>query len=95
MGKRLITVLSLTLGILHLMLIYLFLHDWQSFTTAFGFISWVGSILFGMIMLQFHRTSSTVMGNFLSIRLVRSSTLMVTAIGVTAYLIGGITYLIA
>ncbi|WP_347319490.1 hypothetical protein [Rossellomorea sp. RS05] len=85
----------MTLGILHLMLIYLFLHDWQSFTTAFGFISGVGSILFGMIMLQFHRTSSTVMGNFLSIRLVRSSTLMVTAIGVTAYLIGGITYLIA
>ncbi|UKS66352.1 hypothetical protein [Rossellomorea marisflavi] len=53
MGKRLVTVLSLVLGILHLMLIYLFLHDWQSFTTAFGFISWVGLILFGMIICSF------------------------------------------
>ncbi|WP_442637374.1 hypothetical protein [Rossellomorea marisflavi] len=95
MGKRLVTVLSLVLGILHLMLIYLFLHDWQSFTTAFGFISWVGLILFGMIMLQFHRTSSALMGNPLSITLVRSSTLMVTFIGVTAFLIEGCTYLIA
>lgn len=95
MKKRLVTVLSLALGILHLMLIYLFLRDWQSFTTAFGFISWVGSILFGMIMSQFHRTSSALMGNPLSIRLVRSSTLMVTAIGVTAFLIEGITYFIA
>ncbi|QHA35383.1 hypothetical protein D5E69_05805 [Rossellomorea marisflavi] len=85
----------MALGILHLMLIYLFLRDWQSFTTAFGFVSWVGSILFGMIMLLFHRTTNALMGNSLSIRLVRSSTLMVTAIGLTAYLIEGITYLIA
>ncbi|MGG4547647.1 hypothetical protein ABER02_07635 [Rossellomorea marisflavi] len=92
MKKRLVTVLSLLLGILHLMLIYLFLRDWQSFTTAFGFINWVGSILIGMIMLLFHRTTNALMGNSLSIRLVRSSTLMVMAIGLTAYLIEGITY---
>lgn len=35
------------------------------------------------------------MGNPLSITLVRSSTLMVTFIGVTAFLIEGCTYLIA
>lgn len=92
MKKRLVTVLSLLLGILHLMLIDRFLHDWQSFTTASGFISWVGSILIGMIMLLFHRTTDALMGNSLSIRLVRSSTLMVMAIGLTAYLIEGITY---
>ncbi len=92
MKKRLVTVLSLALGILHLMLIYLFLHDWQSFTTAFGFISWISSILIGMIILLFHRTSSALMGNPLSIRFLRSSTLMVTFIGVTAFLIEGITY---
>lgn len=92
MKKRLVTVLSLLLGILHLMLIDRFLHGWQSFTTASGFINWVGSILIGMIMLLFHRTTNALMGNSLSIRLVRSSTLMVTAIGLTAYLIEGITY---
>lgn len=95
MAKRLVTILSISLSMLHMILIYLWLIDWKTFASEVGFISWLSSILLGLIALSVYRKTDLKKERPFPNRLVKSSTSMVAAIGIVALLIEGISDLLS
>ncbi|MCU9611942.1 hypothetical protein OEV98_00030 [Caldibacillus lycopersici] len=93
MAKRLLTITSILLVVVHLLILYFWIFDWQKLVTEVGLISWIGSILFGIIIyLVYRKLVITEIGTLISKRIVFATTLMTIILGFFALIIEFITH---
>lgn len=92
MLKKLLAIISVPLVIVHLIILYFWMGDWGKLVTEIGLISWIGSIIVGIMVYFAYRKLNHSEDRFLVInRIVFSSTLMTIFLGVFAIIIEFIT----
>lgn len=58
MSKKLLAIISVPLVIVHLIILYFWIVDWKKLATEIGLISWIGSIILGIIVYFAYRKLS-------------------------------------
>ncbi|MGP7815649.1 hypothetical protein [Niallia sp. 01092] len=87
MLKNLFAIISIPLVIIHLFILYFWIFDWEKLVMKMGQISWIGSILLGIVFyLAYHYLFKTEKNMMVS-RIVFCSTLITIVLGVLALLI--------
>ena len=88
MLKKLLLIISVPLVIVHLIILYFWIVDWGKLVTEIGLLSWVGSILFGIIVYFVYWKLNHSEKEFLvTKRIVFSSTLMTVFLSFVTILI--------
>jgi hypothetical protein len=92
MVKKLLAITSIPLIVVHLFILYFWIFDWEKLVTEVGLISWIGSILLGVIIYLVYRKSViTEKGIIVSKRIVFATTSITILLGVFALIIEFIT----
>ena len=93
MVKRLLAIISIPLVVIHLLILYFWIFDWKKLVAEVGLISWIGSIIFGVIIyLLYRKLVITEKGIILiSKRIIFATTLMTILLGVLTLIIEFIT----
>ncbi|UAL49444.1 hypothetical protein K7887_02705 [Sutcliffiella horikoshii] len=76
--------------VVHLLIAYFWIFDWEKLTTDVGLISWIGSIILGLVIFIINRKSKTSDRN-LSYKIVSVTTFMTLLLGIFALMIEFIT----
>ncbi|WP_226683094.1 hypothetical protein [Sutcliffiella horikoshii] len=85
-----VRVITMPLVVVHLLIAYFWIFDWEKLTTDIGLISWIGSILLGIVVFIINRKSKTS-DQYLSKKIVAATTFMTILLGVFALMIEFIT----
>lgn len=88
--ERIMRVVTMLLIVVHLLLAYFWIFDWEKLTTDVGLISWIGSVILGVIVFIINRKSKTS-DQQLSKKIVAITTFMTILLGVFALMIEFIT----
>lgn len=92
MVKNLLTFLSMLIVVVHLLIIYFWIFDWEKLVTKIGLISWIGSILLGVIIyLLYQKLVITEKGIVVNKRIVFRTTIITVLLGVFSLIIEFIT----
>jgi drug/metabolite transporter (DMT)-like permease len=87
-----LTLITIFLVIIHFAILYFWIFDWSQLVTPVGFISWIGSIILGILVyfayLKFDRSQRFT---DVSRKLLFISTLMTIILAVLAFAIESIT----
>lgn len=87
---RLMRVIAMFLVVVHLLIAYFWIFDWEKLTTDVGLISWIGSIILGLVIFTINRKSKTS-DQKLSYKIVSVTTFMTILLGIFALMIEFIT----
>ncbi|WP_223492058.1 hypothetical protein [Sutcliffiella horikoshii] len=87
---RIIRIITMPLIVVHLLIAYFWIFDWEKLTTDVGLISWIGSIILGLVIFIINRKSKTSDRN-LSYKIVSVTTFMTLLLGIFALMIEFIT----
>lgn len=87
---RLMRVIAMFLVVVHLLIAYFWIFDWEKLTTDVGLISWNGSIILGLVIFNINRKSKTS-DQKLSYKIVSVTTFMTILLGIFALMIEFIT----
>ncbi len=87
---RLMRVIAMFLVVVHLLIAYFWIFDWEKLTTDVGLISWIGSIILGLVIFNINRKSKTS-DQKLSYKIVSVTTFMTILLGIFALMIEFIT----
>lgn len=87
---RLMRVSAMFLVVVHLLIAYFWIFDWEKLTTDAGLISWIGSIILGLVIFNINRKSKISDRN-LSSKIVAVTTFMTVLLGIFALMIEFIT----
>jgi len=87
---RLMRVIAMFLVVVHLLIAYFWIFDWEKLTTDVGLISWIGSIIVGLVIFNINRKSKISDRN-LSSKIVAATTFMTVLLGIFALMIEFIT----
>ncbi|WP_404469541.1 hypothetical protein [Sutcliffiella horikoshii] len=88
--ERLTGVIAMPLIVVHLLIAYFWIFDWEKLTTEVGLISWIGSIILGVVIFIINRKSKISDRN-LSSKIVDVTTFMTILLGIFALMIEFIT----
>lgn len=92
MLKNLLTIISVPLVIVHVIILYFWIGDWEKLVTEIGLISWIGSIVLGIVVYIAYRLSNHLEKRIIvTKRIVFCSTLMTLFLGIFAIMIEAIT----
>ncbi|WP_102691580.1 hypothetical protein [Rummeliibacillus pycnus] len=92
MVKRLLVITSIPLVIVHMLILYFWIFDWEKLVTKVGLVIWIGSILLGVIFnLIFRKLVTTENGIIVSNRIVFATTLLTVLSGFFALIIESLT----
>ncbi|KMJ57189.1 hypothetical protein AB685_17420 [Bacillus sp. LL01] len=85
-------IITIPLVVIHLLIAYFWIFDWEKLVTEVGLISWTGSIIIGIVIFIVNRNSITSDPKFnLSKKIVSATTFMTILLGVFALVIEFIT----
>ncbi|WP_404460656.1 hypothetical protein [Sutcliffiella horikoshii] len=87
---RLMRVIAMFLVVVHLLIAYFWIFDWEKLTTDVSLISWIGSIILGLVIFNINRKSKTS-DQKLSYKIVSVTTFMTILLGIFALMIEFIT----
>ncbi|MFT0604269.1 hypothetical protein ACMHYP_26025 [Bacillus cereus] len=88
MSKRLLAIISVPLVVIHLIILYFWIFNYEKLETEIGLITWVGSILLGVLIYRSYRKLiSTEKSIVLCKSIVFGTTLMTLLLGVFALII--------
>ncbi|TYS67945.1 hypothetical protein FZC76_14605 [Sutcliffiella horikoshii] len=82
--------MTIPLVVVHLSILYLWIFDWEKLVTEVGLISWIGSIIIGIVVFILNRKLMTS-DQKLSKKIVATTTFMTILLGVFALMIEFIT----
>ncbi|WP_245840041.1 hypothetical protein [Sutcliffiella horikoshii] len=85
-----VRVIAMPLIVVHLLIAYFWIFNWEKLTTDVGLISWMGSIILGLVIFTMNRKSKTS-NQKLSYKIVTATTFMTILLGVFALMIEFIT----
>ncbi|MGD6780256.1 hypothetical protein [Sutcliffiella horikoshii] len=88
--ERMVRVIAMPLIVVHLLIAYFWIFNWEKLTTDVGLISWIGSIILGLVIFTINRKSKTS-NQKLSYKIVTATTFMTILLGVFALMIEFIT----
>ncbi|MGD7028415.1 hypothetical protein [Sutcliffiella horikoshii] len=88
--ELMVRVIAMPLIVVHLLIAYFWIFNWEKLTTDVGLISWIGSIILGLIIFTMNRKSKTS-NQKLSYKIVTATTFMTILLGVFALMIEFIT----
>ncbi|ART75064.1 hypothetical protein B4U37_02940 [Sutcliffiella horikoshii] len=88
--ERMVRVIAMPLIVVHLLIAYFWIFNWEKLTTDVGLISWMGSIILGLVIFTMNRKSKTS-NQKLSYKIVTATTFMTILLGVFALMIEFIT----
>ncbi|MGD6874204.1 hypothetical protein ACQCU1_18745 [Sutcliffiella horikoshii] len=88
--ERMVRVIAMPLIVVHLLIAYFWIFNWEKLTTDVGLISWIGSIILGLVIFTMNRKSKTS-NQKLSYKIVTATTFMTILLGVFALMIEFIT----
>ncbi|WP_404349385.1 hypothetical protein LG311_02730 [Sutcliffiella horikoshii] len=88
--ERLMRVIAMFLVVVHLLIAYFWIFDWEKLTTDVGLISWIGSIILGIFIFIINRKSK-ISDRKLSYKIVSVTTFMTILLGIFALMIEFIT----
>lgn len=92
MLKKLLLIISVPLVIVHLIILYFWIVDWEKLVTEIGLLSWVGSILLGIIVyFVYWKLNHLEKEVLVTKRIVFSSTLMTVFLSFVTILIEFVT----
>lgn len=92
MLKSILTLITILLVIIHFAILYFWIFDWQQLVTQVGLISWIGSIILGILVyFVYYMFIRSQKFTVVSRRVLFSSTLMIIILGVLALVIESIT----
>ncbi|WP_262372621.1 hypothetical protein [Sutcliffiella horikoshii] len=83
-------IMTIPLVVVHLSILYLWIFDWEKLVTEVGLISWIGSIIIGIVVFILNRKLMTS-DQKLSKKIVATTTFMTILLGVFALMIEFIT----
>jgi hypothetical protein len=83
-------IITIPLIVVHLSILYLWIFDWEKLVTEVGLISWISSIIIGVVIIIINRKSMTS-DQKLSKKILATSTFMTILLGVFALVIEVIT----
>ncbi|NLP52515.1 hypothetical protein [Bacillus sp. RO1] len=83
-------IITIPLVVVHLLIAYFWIFDWEKLVTEVGRISWVGSIIIGIVIVIINRKSMTT-DQKVSKRIVAATTFMTILLGIFALMIELIT----
>lgn len=90
--KSILTLITILLVIIHFAILYFWIFDWQQLVTQVGLISWIGSIILGILVyFVYYMFIRSQKFTVVSRRVLFSSTLMIIILGVLALVIESIT----
>ncbi|MGD6777993.1 hypothetical protein [Sutcliffiella horikoshii] len=89
--ERIIRVVTMPLVVVHLLIAYFWIFDWEKLTTGVGLISWIGSIILGLVVFVIDRKSTTSDQRLFRKGIVTATTFMTILLGVFALMIEFIT----
>ncbi len=87
---RIIRIITMPLIVVHLLIAYFWIFDWEKLTTDVGLISWIGSIILGLVIFIINRKSKSS-DQKLSYKIVSVTTFMTILLGIFALMIEFIT----
>ena len=88
MLKNLLLIISIPLVIVHLLILYFWIVDWEKLVTEIGLLSWVGSILMGIfVYFVYWKINHSEKEFLVTKRIVFSSTLMTVFLSFVTILI--------
>lgn len=88
MLKNLLLIISVPLVIVHLIILYFWIVDWEKLVTEIGLLSWVGSILMGIfVYFVYWKLNHSEKEFLVTKRIVFSSTLMTVFLSFVTILI--------
>lgn len=88
MLKNLLLIISVPLVIVHLIILYFWIVDWEKLVTEIGLLSWVGSILLGIfVYFVYWKLNHSEKEFLVTKRIVFSSTLMTVFLSFVTILI--------
>lgn len=88
MLKNLLLIISIPLVIVHLIILYFWIVDWEKLVTEIGLLSWVGSILMGIfVYFVYWKLNHSEKEFLVTKRIVFSSTLMTVFLSFVTILI--------
>lgn len=88
MLKNLLLIISVPLVIVHLIILYFWIVDWEKLVTEIGLLSWVGSILLGtFVYFMYWKLNHSEKEFLVTKRIVFSSTLMTVFLSFVTILI--------
>lgn len=88
--ERIIRIITVPLVVVHLLMAYFWIFDWEKLTTDVGLISWIGSIILGVVIFIINRKSEKF-DQKLSYKVVTATTFITILLGVFAVMIEVIT----
>lgn len=92
MLKNLLTIITVPLVMVHLIILYFWIGDWEKLVTEIGLISWIGSIVLGIVVYIGYRLSNHSEKRIIvTKRIVFCSTLITLFLGIFAIMIEAIT----
>lgn len=92
MFKNLLTFISVPLVIVHVIILYFWIGDWEKLVTEIGLISWIGSIVLGVVVYIAYRISNHSEKRIIvTKKIVFCSTLMTLFLGMFSIMIEAIT----
>jgi hypothetical protein len=92
MLRSILVIITIPLVVIHFAILYFWVFDWRKLVTQVGLISWIGSIILG-ILVYFAYRKFIINQKFtvVSRKVLFSSTLMTIVLGVLALVIEAIT----
>ncbi|OEF99272.1 hypothetical protein BHF71_09345 [Vulcanibacillus modesticaldus] len=92
MLRSILVIITIPLVIIHFTILYFWVFDWRKLVTQVGLISWISSIILGIIVYFAYRESiRNQKFTVVSRKILFSSTLMTIVLGVLALVIEAIT----
>lgn len=88
--ERILRIITIPLVVVHLLIAYFWIFDWEKLTTDVGLISWILSIILGVFVFILNRKSKTA-DQYLSKKIVVATTFLTILLGVFALMIEFIT----
>ncbi|SDM67689.1 hypothetical protein [Sediminibacillus halophilus] len=88
MFKKLSLIITISLVVVHFIILYFWMVDWEKLVTEIGLICWIGSIVLGVIAFLVYRKLNLSDKSIMVIkRVIFSSTLMTIFLGALAIFI--------
>jgi hypothetical protein len=92
MLRSILVIITIPLVVIHFAILYFWVFDWQKLVTQVGLISWIGSIILGILVyFAYRKFIRNQEFTVVSRKVLFSSTLMTIVLGVLALVIEAIT----
>jgi hypothetical protein len=92
MLRSILVIITIPLVVIHFAILYFWVLDWKKLVTKVGLISWIGSIILGILVyFAYRKFIRNQKFTVVSRKVLFSSTLMTIVLGVLALVIEAIT----